>query len=166
MSTPQTGRPVLPAPPEQLRALDFLLGHNECVGRPRPDGSPPTVMHMHGTPALGGSHLQVDVTWPGTMAGRWTFGWNPVDGELGVHYIADSGSRGSGSSPGWRDGELVVTGHYAVVELNAHRYVRDVFHRIDDDHFVSRSYARATPEEEWRPIDVFECHRVGDPAAW
>lgn len=154
-----------PNPPEQLRQLDFLLGHVECVGRPRPDGAPPTVMRMHGVPTLGGHCYQVDVTWPGAAAGRWTFGWNPVDGEFGVHYVADSGSRGTGSSPGWRDGELVVTGHYAVAELGAHRYVRDVFRRLDDDRFVSDSSVRATPDEEWRPLDIYECRRVGDPTA-
>ncbi|GIM86666.1 DUF1579 family protein [Salinispora arenicola] len=159
-----TDTPTLPPtdvpPPTQLRALDFLLGHTRCVGETPADGSAPTVMHMYGELTLGGHYLNVDVAWPGTMSGRWIFGWNPIDELINVYYVADSGTQGTATSAGWQDGELTVTGSYAVVEVGGHRMVRDVFRRVDDGHFVINSFVRSSDDERWTPLDVYDCHRV------
>lgn len=163
-AAPEVFDDVPPVPPEQLHQLDFLLGSIECIGRQSPDGSERTVMHMHGEPTLGGHYYNVDLSWPGTMEGRWIFGWNPLDAEFNVYYIANSGSQGTATSPGWKNGKFVVTGSYAVLERNAQRVVRDVFSMGDDGHFVVHTFVWPEVGDEWKLIDVLDCQRViGQP---
>jgi hypothetical protein len=150
----------VPPPPVQLHDLDFLLGQHQCVGETPADGAAPTVMDMYGEPTLGGHYYNVDVSWPGTMSGRWTFGWNPLDQEFNIYYIGDSGTQGTATSAGWQDGEFTVTGSYTVVEAGGHRTVRDVFRKVGDGHFVIRSSVRSQDDDSWIPFDVFDCHRV------
>ncbi|NLU76576.1 DUF1579 family protein [Streptomyces sp. HNM0575] len=151
---------VLRPPSERMRELDFLLGHHRCVGRAPEDGSAPTVMYMHGRPTLGGHYYNVDFTWPGVMSGRWIFGWNPVDEEYNVYYLADSGTQGTAASAGWSGDEFQITGEYSVAEMNAHRAVRDVFSRGDESQFVTHSYVRSEEDGRWILLDVFEAHRI------
>jgi hypothetical protein len=147
-------------PSEELHQLDFLMGLNRCVGQQPADGSEATVMLMDGAPTLGGHYLNVEVSWPGTMTARWIFGWNKVDLKFNVYFIADSGSQGTATSAGWQDGQFVVTGLYAVAEQGAHRVVRDIFTKVDDDHFVSHSSVKSEADDTWISIDTFDCHRV------
>lgn len=152
--------PAVRTPPLELSSLDFLLGHHRCVGTPPADGSPATVMYMHGEPTLGGHYYNVNFFWPGAMAGRWIFGWNPLDGEYNIYYLADSGSQGTAVSAGWADGEFTITGSYTVVERKAHKTVRDVFTVVSDEHFTTRSFVRSEAGDAWIQIDVFDAHRI------
>lgn len=153
---------VSPPPPEQLSQLDFLRGSVECVGKPHvPEGHEepdPIVLLTTTSPTLAGHYLQMDVVWPGTLAGRWTFGWNPVDNEFITYYIADSGSHGTATSPGWEDGKLVFTGSYTIAGENSHPVMKDVFIPIDDDHFVIEESAQM--DGQWVPLVTFQCTRT------
>jgi hypothetical protein len=146
-------------PPAQMRELDFLLGRHRCVGRLPADGSPATVMYMHGEPTLDGHYYNVDFSWPGIMAGRWILGWNPLDGEYNVYFISDSGTQGTAASAGWVDGNLAITGDYTVVEKNAHRRLRDVFTRVCDGVFTVHSLVQAEADDAWVCLDVYEARR-------
>ncbi|MFI0408233.1 hypothetical protein [Actinomadura sp. 3N508] len=153
---------VSPPPPEQLRQLDFLLGSIECIGEPQApevsESGEPIVLLTDAAPTLAGHFLQMDVVWPGTLAGRWLFGWNPVDANFISYYIADSGSHGSATSPGWEDGRLTFTGGYTIAVENTHPVMRDVFIPIDDDHFVIEESAEV--DGQWIPLVTFSCTRT------
>ncbi|MCA1217794.1 DUF1579 domain-containing protein [Streptomyces sp. 8L] len=146
---------------EQLKQLDFLLGHNEYVGRPPAGGGEPARMTWHGSPSLNGKYVDVAVSFAGGGIGRWTFGWNPLDEEFDVYYVADSGSQGAGTSPGWVEGEFTVTGRYTVVELGRHKTVRDVFRIVDESTVVADSYVRNQDDDAWIKIDVYTGRRAG-----
>jgi hypothetical protein len=157
--------PAVRTPPAQMGELDFLLGHHRCVGRTSPEGSAATVMYLSGQPTLGGHYYNVDIYWPGVMAGRWVFGWNPLDQEYNIYYLSDSGTQGVAVSAGWQDGEFAVSGAYTVVEQNAHKKVKDVFTKTADGTFTVHSFVWSEKDDVWRPIDVFQAHRMTDEQA-
>jgi hypothetical protein len=147
-----------PPPPEQLKQLDFLRGSVECLGESHVEGMDPMVLLTEAGPTLAGHYLQMDVTWPNTLIGRWLFGWNPVDSMFITYYIADTGSHGSATSPGWEDGKLVFTGSYTIAVENTHPVMKDVFTLIDEDHFLIEEYMEV--DGQWVPLVTFTCRRT------
>lgn len=147
-----------PPPPDQLKQLDFLRGSVECVSEAQVEGMGPVVLLTEAGPTLAGHFLQMDVTWPGTLIGRWLFGWNPVDSMFISYYIADTGSHGSATSRGWEDGKLVFTGSYTIAGDNTHPVMKDVFTLVDEDHFLIEESMEV--DGEWVPLVNFICRRT------
>jgi hypothetical protein len=140
-----------PVPP-QVSQWDFLLGDVHCVG----SGDDPAVMTMRTVPMLNGHYLLSEGTGPGSQSVGRIFGWDPTAELLTEHFFSDMGGSGSSTSPGWREGELVVTGTFRFAGVGE-RTVRDVFRLTGEDEFTIE--AQSLTDQEWVTVDRFSCRR-------
>ncbi|GAA4468970.1 hypothetical protein [Phytohabitans houttuyneae] len=115
---PPRGSDVFPAP-QQIRALDFMLGRHVCRLPGDPTG--PVRVTMDVRKQIDGHFYYAELrqflysaTLPDPHA-MGIYGWDPVAGKLILQYHDNWGSHGSGTSPGWQDGHLRFTGQLSQV---------------------------------------------------
>jgi hypothetical protein len=137
----------------RIRQLDFLLGDVHCVS----SGETPVEMTMHTVPMLNGHYLMSEGRGPGPQAVGRIFGWDPTTEEFTEYFFSDMGGHGFATSPGWQDGQLVMTGSFRFAGIGERRG-RDYFRRVGADDFTIES--QAGTDAGWKTVQTFSCHRT------
>ncbi|MFM2411590.1 MAG: hypothetical protein RL481_2418 [Pseudomonadota bacterium] len=173
-----TSYPPAPTPAAELEFTRTVLGTWNCVGEmpagaviPGAPATPYTSSHVF-TELLGGfgyriDYLQqIDGPHPFRMDGRQFFGWDKGTDRLVYLWLDTMGTAALGSSDGWRDGVLVLTGTGAIpvpdadgVPVPRPAGVRDIY-TVLDDRLTWQGLIKPEGAPDWIVIGNDSCARA------
>lgn len=170
--------PPPPTPSPQLAPTEAVLGHWDCTGVmpagaviPGAPATPYRSSHVF-TKLLGGFGYQIDYRQdiegphPFHMEGREYLGWDAGRNRIVYFWIDTMGTAAQGTSEGWKNGELVLTGVGALpapgaggkmVERPAG--VRDIY-ALRDGHLTWQGLIKPEGAKDWIVIGNDKCTRA------
>jgi hypothetical protein len=148
-----------------MAELNFLLGSFTCATTGK------TAIYETTRKVLNGTYYQMEVSeyvpGKGRFIAYWTLGWDPVDLDFAAQYFDNLGNTGTATSAGWKNGQFVLPGRYAIVAVSggakgvgrgSPATSKDVFRIVGANHYVDDSYV--SRNGKWVSEGGGDCRRA------